>query len=337
MSDDDRIEADRPAEAPVHRDAVLHERLTAQLMEAAAQVAAAAAATQEALEAEQRFLAEADRPLTPEQEAALVAMRSRAEALGHVAAEARERVAAISGQVERDQIEVQAAAREFLKEAIAASGLTAAKLARRAGIAPSTISRPLNDPDYAFVPRPATLEKIAHAAGVAPPERLYGASSGKLPPRRLGRRVPLVGEAIAGSWQEPRDAEPSAWIPVDLREYEGVELEAYAVLGSGLDHWTVIAAPYGAAGLRDGDWVVLRRFRQDLVETSVRRAVRDSESGVAFLPPLSTDPSPGLRPGVELPVEGKSWRVWRVLGVVVQAIAPRFGSKGPLLKGAWTF
>jgi lambda repressor-like predicted transcriptional regulator len=55
----------------------------------------------------------------------------------------------------------QETARDFLRAAIQRSGLKPSQLAKKAGVAPSTITRPLSDPLYEFIPKASTLAKIA--------------------------------------------------------------------------------------------------------------------------------------------------------------------------------
>lgn len=61
---------------------------------------------------------------------------------------------------------------DFLREAIRASGLTATALAEKAGVNQSTISRVVANPEYGGSMRPATLQKIAVAAGLPLPDVL---------------------------------------------------------------------------------------------------------------------------------------------------------------------
>ncbi len=58
--------------------------------------------------------------------------------------------------------------RAYIRHACDMAGLSATALAKRAGIAPSTLNRFLNDDPPPSVPGNATLKKIADAAGVAP-------------------------------------------------------------------------------------------------------------------------------------------------------------------------
>lgn len=62
-------------------------------------------------------------------------------------------------------------ASRWLQEVLSHTGWNAARLAREAGLAPSTISRGI-DPDSKFVPTIPTLQAVARAAKMAPPAEL---------------------------------------------------------------------------------------------------------------------------------------------------------------------
>lgn len=63
--------------------------------------------------------------------------------------------------------QVQSSTREWIKRAMERRGWTANRLAKEAGLAPSTVHRALNDPR--FVTSTTTLEKIATATGLPSP------------------------------------------------------------------------------------------------------------------------------------------------------------------------
>lgn len=69
---------------------------------------------------------------------------------------------------------LQAAVRAYLRRVLNETGLSAGKLALRAGIAATTITRPLNDPKIQHTPSIRTLTKIANASGIALPLELGG-------------------------------------------------------------------------------------------------------------------------------------------------------------------
>lgn len=87
-------------------------------------------------------------------------------------------------------------ARAFLNEALRVSGLKPHALAKKAGVAPTTITRPLNDPSFPFTPKAATLRKIADAAGITVPQGLAALSA----VRPETTELPLIGPVQAGAW-----------------------------------------------------------------------------------------------------------------------------------------
>lgn len=105
-------------------------------------------------------------------------------------------------------------AREVIARALEKTGWTATELARRAGVAPSTLTRFLNSPEAKHVPSTKTLTKVAEAANVAGPsvpiveaseDEFFEANAipvpdvGPLQPRRLSNRmVPVMGTAAGG-------------------------------------------------------------------------------------------------------------------------------------------
>lgn len=55
---------------------------------------------------------------------------------------------------------------EYLRRVLEKTGLTPSALARRAGVASSTITRALNDPSHKFRPSTTTLGKVSIATGI---------------------------------------------------------------------------------------------------------------------------------------------------------------------------
>lgn len=161
------------------------------------------------------------------------------------------------------------AAREMLEVAVSRFPGSIAALAKRAGVSPSTITRPLNSDDYSYVPKQATLEKIMRAAGVATPP--FQATSYPMP--WGSRQVPIMGVAIAGVWdEEPEAAVDDEYIVLPISEDDG-PVAAY-IVGSGaggsfFKDGTVLVV-HEEQGPKDGDYVVVRRIRDSLVETSFR-------------------------------------------------------------------
>lgn len=114
--------------------------------------------------------------------------------------------------------------------------------------------------------------------------------------RDISRRVPVMGEVAAGLWRDavPRligDAEE--YLPIDVPGYERAQLTAMRVVGPSMDlvyppgRYVVIAHP-AEAGLRVGDYVVVERYKADLVEITLKEFV--SEDGRIALWPRSSHP-----------------------------------------------
>lgn len=220
-------------------------------------------------------------------------------------------------------------ARDLMRRALEATGLTPYALAKRAGVAPSTLTRPLNDPDFKFTPKQATLNKIAAAAGLTPPT--VADTSQELTP--VSQWVPVLGEVRAGVWTEiPDEPLVEDRIAVHLPEYQRANLFALRVAGRSMDlkyveGETVICAPAAEAGVRVGDDVVVRRCRGGLAETTLKEVVLEDD-GSYSLCPRSSDPSfkpiPLLR-GVDCQ-DGPE-----IIGVVVHSIVPRRKGHGPMM------
>lgn len=228
------------------------------------------------------------------------------------------------------------AVRAFLKQAVETSGMTPAALARRAGVSPSTISRPLNDASFNFTPRPSTLRAIAEAAGLDydawAPIELQGA--GKPPPQDGFRRVPVVGVVQAGAWAEiPEEVHPEEFIPIQLPEYGRANLFALRISGRSMDRFYpdgsyVVVAPAHEAGVRDGDHVVVRRKRGSLAETTLKEVVQERDGSISLYP-RSTDPAFKEPLRVERVREADEGP--EVIGVVVASYAVRGNRSGPLV------
>lgn len=188
--------------------------------------------------------------------------------------------------------DLQEEARAFMRAALAKTGLAPYALAKKAGVAPTTITRPLNDPDFKFVPKAATLGKIAAAADMTLPDTFSAVTPEVVP---VTRRIPLVGEVRAGAWAEILD-DPviEEWLPIHLPEYDRAELFALRVAGRSMDliyadGTIIIVVPAVEAGVRVGDHVVVRRRRGGFAETTLKEVVQESD-GTISLHPRSTDP-----------------------------------------------
>lgn len=109
-------------------------------------------------------------------------------------------------------------ARTFLRQALKVSGLKPYALAKLAGVSSTTITRPLNDPEFKFTPKPATLRKIAEAAGVDLPAGLTIAA----PTVPTTEELPIIGPIQAGAWlalDETAQDEPVFFTAIADRRY----------------------------------------------------------------------------------------------------------------------
>lgn len=227
-------------------------------------------------------------------------------------------------------------AKEFIERALAATGLKPYGLARKAGIAPSTITRFLNNPNFKFIPKQATLNRIAEAAGLTAPT--VAEPSLMLEPVR--QWVPLVGEARAGVWTEiPAEPVIEDHIAVHLPEYRRAQLFALRVSGKSMDQkyadgTIVIVAPAAEAGIRVGDDVVVRRHRNGLAETTLKEVTQNGDGGFE-LAPRSSDASFTVMP---FPARSRNWMIddahqdgTEIIGVVLHSISPSRRGRGPLV------
>jgi len=198
------------------------------------------------------------------------------------------------------RVDPQIAARAFLNEAVTKSGLKPSALAKRAGVAPSTITRPLNEPDFQFVPKAATLAKIAKAAGLTLPDAFAGLRSPSLE-KSTEVLLPIRYEVAAGNWRAADDIRDQPY-----GQFPAHQLEAYAdypqwlerVVGDSMDRklppgtlaHVIDAIAIGYAP-RHGDLVVVVRRRASgaFEERSIKEVV--IEGGEVSLWPRSHNPT----------------------------------------------
>lgn len=188
-------------------------------------------------------------------------------------------------------------ARAFLAHAVEASGLSPYALSKKAGVAPTTITRPLNDPAFKFTPKLATLQKIAEAAGIDLPAGVVTTAG---PPSSV-TELPLIGPVQAGAWlalddtvqDEPRMLTAAVdprypHAPQWLREVRGDSMNARGIEPGHFVH----IADFGATGinLNTGMIVEVTRTRDDgsLREVTLKE-VEITPQGVKLWP-RSTNP-----------------------------------------------
>ncbi len=117
----------------------------------------------------------------------------------------------------------QSATIAYVRFVVATTGMSPSALARAAGIATTTLTRPLNNPKYKFALSATTLEKIAKISGISPApffenddtvsqklatfydtgvydEGVWGPGSDSV--GEEGRSTLLLGSVAAGRWLE---------------------------------------------------------------------------------------------------------------------------------------
>lgn len=195
--------------------------------------------------------------------------------------------------VRRAMQDLQEEAREFMRAALAKSGLSPNALAAKAGIAATSITRPLNSDKFKFVPKAATLTKIADAAGIQLPTSLRGIGS---EPVSVTRRIPVHGDVQAGAWSRIPDSPGEVGsIALDLPGLENTPLFALRVVGRSMDMiyregTYVVIAPASEFGVEDGDIVAVRRWDGAFAETTLKE-IGLQRDGSIMLIPRTTDPT----------------------------------------------
>lgn len=221
--------------------------------------------------------------------------------------------------------EVAEDARAFLNRALSISGLKPFALAKKAGVAPTTITRPLNDPDFKFTPKPATLRKIAQAAGLEVPAGLAIAPTG---PATL-EDLPAIGPIQAGKWAEVDETaqdEPLFFSVVAdrrypharqwLREVRGDSMNARGIVPGHLAH--IVDFSEAGVNLNTGMIVEVTRSRDGgaLREITLKE-VEISPDGIRLWP-RSTNPR--WKDPVVLD-DGRSGDIEvRITGLLLQAV-----------------
>ena len=193
--------------------------------------------------------------------------------------------------------EVAEIARQFLAEAVRASGLAPYALAKRAGVSPTTITRPLNDETFKFTPKLATLLKISEASGVPLPAGVFDLPSA---PPTVGD-LPLIGPVRAGAWLEMDDTsqgEPLRLaVALDrrypharqwLREVKGDSMNARGVNPGDLAH--VVDFMGAGAELKSGQVVEVTRIRAGGALREVTLKEVEITTDAVMLWPRSTNP-----------------------------------------------
>lgn len=107
----------------------------------------------------------------------------------------------------------------WLRKVLDETGLTPSELARKAKVASTTLTRPLNDPNHPHAVGGRTLSKIARATGSELPPHLRGDADDSPPPAPHTMQIPEYGvrasagfgalnehEEVIGYWPFSREA-----------------------------------------------------------------------------------------------------------------------------------
>jgi len=152
---------------------------------------------------------------------------------------------------------------------------------------------------------------------------------------KVTRFVPVLGEVRAGVWTDvPHDqVEPEEMLPIHLPGFEAAQLYALRVEGKSMDlaypeGSRIIVCPAAEIGIRQGDHVVVRRWRNGLMETTLKEIVQDRDG--VLLWPRSTDPA--FQSPIRLSKAPDSDDGTEIIGVVVASYNLRPQQSRPLIQ-----
>lgn len=210
----------------------------------------------------------------------------------------------------------------YLNKARDESGLTLNEIAQRVGVSHTTLTRPVNNPDYKYVPKYATLQKIATETGVALPSELTDGAP--KPPSIAALKILSVrGVVAAGMWQATeiiQDEPLGEAVMVEDPHYRGIPQWAELLQGPSMnrtyndgDYLHVVDWPGVGQSPRVGDDVIVeRRSNQDgKVERTCKRVAMIA--GKLMLVGDSTQP----HWNEPLPMEDSSDTTVNIIGLVV--------------------
>lgn len=165
--------------------------------------------------------------------------------------------------------DMNAGAARYIRYVLGELKISPSRLAKDAGIAPTTLTRFLNDTSYKFTVSTTTIEKIAKASGINPAPffdsktqadiakvayyhtgGVYDASWGDQGNEPSKKTTVVIGEVAAGNWREMEifDIMEQPPLGVDLSFYESKDCFALVVRGESINR---IA--------RDGDYLLCVR------------------------------------------------------------------------------
>jgi transcriptional regulator with XRE-family HTH domain len=184
----------------------------------------------------------------------------------------------------RQMDEYRAAVVAYLKRVRDESGFSLNEIAQSVGVSHTTLTRPVNNPAYKYVPKFATLQRIATLTRINLPAALTTAE--REPPSVVGLSQLVVrGMVAAGMWQAAELAQDEPIGTVSVLEditYQGLPQWAELVRGPSMnnifedgDYLHVVGFADTGYHPRPGDEVVVERHRhQDgSVERTCKRIV----------------------------------------------------------------
>lgn len=205
-----------------------------------------------------------------------------------------------------ENAEMAAQIRTWLVDVMERTGLSVTDWAKRAGVARTTIARPIK-PGYEFVTSGRTLAKLAAAAHVDAPALSMNAgltesASGILTPTETKYLI-VRHKAQAGYWIETdtmsQQIDGPTYPVAPDPSYKGFDQWLELVVGDSVNQFiaegsfahVVSTADMGGYYAKDGDFVVIQRTRDGghLQERSIKQVCITAENRVEFWP-RSTNP-----------------------------------------------
>lgn len=212
---------------------------------------------------------------------------------------------------------MNAGAARYIRYVLRELKVSPTHLAKEAGIAPTTLTRFLNDKSYKFTLSTTTLEKIAKASGINPApfiasktqadiaqlayynsSEIYDDTWGDQSGPKEPKTTVVIGEVSAGNWREMEilDILEQPPLGVDLSFYKTKDCFAVVVRGESInriardgDYLLCVRRDAMRWEFNSGDLAVVQRSRESgrLIEVTAKRLKRVDD--VWELWPVSDD------------------------------------------------
>lgn len=199
---------------------------------------------------------------------------------------------------------MNAGAARYLRYVLGELKVSPTHLAKQAGIAPTTLTRFLNDKTYKFTLSTTTINKIARASGINPAPFLASKSqsdiaqiayfnSGGVYDESWGDQndaadtntIVVIGEVSAGNWREMEifDILDYPPLPVDLSFYKPKDCFSVVVRGESInriardgDYLLCVRRDAMKWDFKTGDLAIVQRSRESgrLIEVTAKRLKR---------------------------------------------------------------